>query len=1272
MEFKQRAKAHRTMQRRWKFMLFRLSFVLGSSIALSGTMAMLWTWQWAEQYVQQQLAPLIADELEQSLNRPVILGAIEQISPVGLRLGASHLPATESDRDQVTMQAIDISFSLVDLLQGKLGLTVTLIKPHLFIDQDANGEWLNTNLVLQDEDVVEVRRIIVRDAMVTVAPFVKEAQPEELSHTLTQVYASVTLPQSKETIPFRLRGSVTSGGKFWTSGTFDLSNDTAKISVRLNQLALAPLSSMLPPGFDVKSGQLASRLTVELSATSPIALFGTAQLTDASARVPGEPNPFSDTSGKLRFQGQEIWIDQGTTRFGKIPFQLTGLIHLQHGLNLDAQVLSVSVTDFMDTFDLKLPVSVAGALKSDNLKVLGPFGHVTFSATVVDEAPISIDRITFARIRTEFTLDKQSDRLSLSNTELVPTVGGSIRGAAQIHLGDEDDAVITATMVDVPLNRLLTLYGSAPEPVSLGNLNATAHLKVTEAEQSTAVDWQLTQGHYPAAGVIAIKDDKIDFHQTSIRLPGGTVHARGTLVDQNWSAQLNVPGLILSTLSPDLTGTAKGVVDLAGNLRSLTPENITASGQVALSPDATPLAEPITAKWQWHGDRLHIQEAATPTMQLDGWLNAGFTEDGFPEITQVDLNLQVPNYDLAILPIDLPESIQLRGQSSLNGRIFGALDSLQLLGHLAVNDLKLNAIAFAPQMTGTVQFNTAQQGKLALSGGQDQIALQMNLPQARAEFQMQKEQAQLRGMWSQNKLQATVQEVPFTLLTSVFPVDRRLRSVEGLLSGTINADITHATNPRAEMTGSITNLAFSGFPDHLLSRHQSDRLIAHILYEDSTVKLNAADLFWGDSQLHLTGQFNPQPHSELSGEITLHHGELQDVATVFQWLNSQNIDILQRFTQQSSGFPQPVLASPFQASLQPFFQQSLQGTFAGQLQFRLAKPSELQATFALKGENWQLGEYQLDHLALREGVLSGTALTIDELQIQGISYNGSVDNWRSPDTTLYLNLAGQQQIAQVQVAQLPLTLLGAMWNSPFVWQGELGAIAHLDYSATSPRLTGELMVQQPQINDLVLNPFELAFSYQEGRVGIGTGITYPILPMARANGNSRIASLAGVIEFKQLNPIAIASVPEPFLGLSQTVVLTYGLFRPSFAIADLKNFVQTGETPSGWDIYFAIADLEPDTFRQIMTQSFTINVGLLDDLLNSDFGDTLLTPISQIIHTPSRQDSVAALKSALILSARGDHQISLLELLQNYPTTEVHIDLSQLASVMEKLSSNVE
>ncbi|MEH1830796.1 MAG: alpha/beta hydrolase [Nostoc sp.] len=72
-------------------------------------------------------------------------------------------------------------------------------------------------------------------------------------------------------------------------------------------------------------------------------------------------------------------------------------------------------------------------------------------------------------------------------------------------------------------------------------------------------------------------------------------------------------------------------------------------------------------------------------------------------------------------------------------------------------------------------------------------------------------------------------------------------------------------------------------------------------------------------------------------------------------------------------------------------------------------------------------------------------------------------------------------------------------------------------------------------------------------------------------------------------------------------------------------------------------------------------------MLNSQISNIILDQISQVISTPSRRAGRQAWRAALVLSASQDGQVSLIEIIKNYPTNEVEVDGDRLQSAYRQL-----
>ena len=150
---------------------------------------------------------------------------------------------------------------------------------------------------------------------------------------------------------------------------------------------------------------------------------------------------------------------------------------------------------------------------------------------------------------------------------------------------------------------------------------------------------------------------------------------------------------------------------------------------------------------------------------------------------------------------------------------------------------------------------------------------------------------------------------------------------------------------------------------------------------------------------------------------------------------------------------------------------------------------------------------------------------------------------------------------------------------------------------------------------------------------------------------------------------------------AQSIVFKYLILQETLSVSELTTFAETGEVSHNLQFYLGSTekDQEQNTaqvqLRDALTQEVKIDGVLLYRALNNPVGELLLNKVSQIIHTPSNRANVPSLRSALVTSALEDNQITLLEVLQNYPTSEVVVEGERLVEAVEefnKMSQTIE
>jgi hypothetical protein len=136
---------------------------------------------------------------------------------------------------------------------------------------------------------------------------------------------------------------------------------------------------------------------------------------------------------------------------------------------------------------------------------------------------------------------------------------------------------------------------------------------------------------------------------------------------------------------------------------------------------------------------------------------------------------------------------------------------------------------------------------------------------------------------------------------------------------------------------------------------------------------------------------------------------------------------------------------------------------------------------------------------------------------------------------------------------------------------------------------------------------------------------------------------------------------------NKSLLIQFGPLGRSISLADLTRFAETGELSRGWRFFLNVAGVAPEDLRTALNQEIGVELRFLDRTLNGLLGEFLLYQVGQVVQTPSNTANIQALRSALVGSAE-DSQISLLEVLQQYPTQQVRLNGLRLARIGRNVS----
>ncbi|MGL5871100.1 MAG: alpha/beta hydrolase [Xenococcaceae cyanobacterium] len=156
--------------------------------------------------------------------------------------------------------------------------------------------------------------------------------------------------------------------------------------------------------------------------------------------------------------------------------------------------------------------------------------------------------------------------------------------------------------------------------------------------------------------------------------------------------------------------------------------------------------------------------------------------------------------------------------------------------------------------------------------------------------------------------------------------------------------------------------------------------------------------------------------------------------------------------------------------------------------------------------------------------------------------------------------------------------------------------------------------------------------------------------------------LAGVESFSTAGSVRAA----------ESVVLQYGVLQGSISVEELSTFARSGKLSSSLKNYLELANRKPEDVQKLLTREIDVNGIFLYRSLNSIPGEIVLDRVGEIIRTPSGRASRESLRAALVSSALSDNKIALIEVIENYPTSEVHIEGGRLADAYNSIRRGLE
>ncbi|NEU77695.1 translocation/assembly module TamB domain-containing protein [Nostoc sp. UIC 10630] len=701
--------------RLWLLLLGRTSLALGV-ILLVGIAVGAW---WARSYVYKDLAPLVQQNLEQLLGRPVKVGKVERFSLSSLRFSSLSIPATTTDADQVVAKALDVQFSPLQVfLTRKLVLNVTLVQPNVYIQQDRDGRWVTAQVKAGEGKgaiQTDLETLQIQDGNVELMPFAAPTRPKG-SVILNQVGGVARFFDQNQRIGYDINAQLARGGAVKIAGETQLKAQTTSLNLSTQNLQASDISRLIELPIALQAGYLNADLAVQIPPKlSDIAITGTATANQITAKIQNIPQQVSNFNGRFSFQGQTVALENLSTNFGKVPILANGTINSQTGFNVSAQIKPVSAKNILDTLNVNSSVPASGEIQA-NIQVLGALQKPVLSGTVSNTKPIQVDRVLFKAINTDFRLNvsQTASQLAVSNLKIVPAAGGEITGGGQANLGAKSDIRFNAQVDGVSGDILARGYGVSL-PIAVGNVSAKAEVSGSLGKQPLNLDVSSVQvtpptgGQITASGQIQLAPQgQVDIGIEAQGLPGNVI-AQG----YNISTPLNLGGISANAKVSGSLGTPLNVNVARVQANPEVGGQVIASGQLQLAPQGR-VALNVQAQ-NLPGDAIARAYKSSPSITI-GNVSANADISGTLSNLQAVARVQAPK---ATYPTTGRVVVTKQGENVVfpdavlnvaGGTIRAKGQLAQQRWQAAVNTAQIQLNRFSPQLRGRLNSNLQLSG----------------------------------------------------------------------------------------------------------------------------------------------------------------------------------------------------------------------------------------------------------------------------------------------------------------------------------------------------------------------------------------------------------------------------------------------------------------------------------------------------------------------------------------------------------------------------------
>ncbi|MEO1133176.1 MAG: translocation/assembly module TamB domain-containing protein, partial [Cyanobacteria bacterium J06639_1] len=943
-------------------------------------------------------------------------------------------------------------------------------------------------------------------------------------------------------------------------GAYQIPDRLIRLAVDGTDLPAGLLPSIVPNlPLEVTAGEADVELRLSWQPQQPLEMDGTVVAEGAAIALSTAPVELNDLASTIYLKDRLVRFENASGAFREIPFAAAGTINwsgeaiapdapaddlpadeadaiVPAGFQLDAQVERETVSDLLERFDITLPFSVASEATVD-VAIAGPLTQPQVTGNLQGLTPLVVDEVaTLSAYSGTFAIEGTTVAIDNVRGSLAAGSAGTVSGTGAVNLQETaaSQAQFQLDIAGADANALVAAYGG-DLPKSGGTLAADVTVEIARGVPLIAANWQLSGGDIAGRGQLGYRRGEINISNAQLALGGGT--ATGSAVspapgrggDRQFRADILARDIDTSFFVPNNSGSISADLTASGSTADFGLDALRAEGRVDLPAGIAEVPGPIAAQIVWDGRAVSISDG---TILDRARINGRIPFDVKRQtIGALDLGVTVDRLPLSDIP-QLPADIPVAGTISLNGRVTGTPNDLQLDSQLDLDRFDAAGFQFA-SLQGPLRWQPDADGVTvdlrdpnATETVGDRIAVQLDTTYTPLSFEVRQEQIEAIGQRladNPDEFQVQLLNVPLELASAIVP---------GEMSGILNGDLrVNLANRSASGSARADELSWEGleleqfqtdfgFADGRFTVDGGEILLANSLYQfDGTLVLP------GDIPLSLDLRIKTENAAlqdlfqtlQLRQWSDLSRPPLSPLPTTAADLDVRPLSVLPRSLYERLEAYSSVLAiqrtrkgSKRRAQIPEL--DTFQGDFDAEVQISGALDN-LAAGFSLDGRNWTLDPYQLDTVSLR-GALKNGELSLASLEATQGDRSGSFVG----------TLGLQRQEGQLAIDKFPIEILSRLLPNVPDFSGDLDASAVIGGNLRDPQARGTVQLVDAFLNGEPLEEVSGEFDYGRGRLEVDGTLL--------ATGDEPL-SIQGNIPYRF--PFATVAAPSDRLDLTVNV-----------------------------------------------------------------------------------------------------------------------------------------